>query len=214
MRAVPSRPRPDPAAFVYLASQSPRRRQLLAQLGVAHELLLPGDDEDAEALEAVRPGELPAAYVQRVTAAKLGAARVRWKARALPAAPILCADTTVALGRRILGKPADAAEAREMLGALSGRTHRVLTAVTVWDGRRTQQALQVSHVRFAPLSVGLIERYIASGEPFGKAGAYAIQSALAGWIAHIDGSHSGIMGLPLFETAQLLRQAGVPVLSP
>ncbi len=209
MRAVPSRPRPEPAAFVYLASQSPPRRQLLDQLGVVHELLLPGDDEDAEALEAVRPGELPAAYVQRVTAAKLGAARVRWKARALPAAPILCADTTVALGRRILGKPADAAEARAMLGALSGRSHRVLTAVAVWDGRRTQQALQVSHVRFAPLTEDLVERYIASGEPFGKAGAYAIQSALAGWIAHIDGSHSSIMGLPLHETAQLLARAGV-----
>ncbi|MBL8359963.1 MAG: septum formation inhibitor Maf [Rubrivivax sp.] len=199
----------EPAPFIYLASLSPRRRQLLQQLGVAHELLLPGDGEDAEALEATRPGELPATYVQRVTAAKLGAARQRRQARALPPAPILCADTTVALGRRILGKPADAAEARAMLGALSGRTHRVLTAVAVWDGRRTQQALQVSHVRFAPLSVGLIERYIASGEPFGKAGAYAIQSALAGWIAHIDGSHSSIMGLPLFETAQLLARAGV-----
>ncbi len=195
--------------FVFLASQSPRRRQLLDQLGVSHELLLAEAGEDAEALEAVLPGELPAAYVQRVTALKLQAARRRLAARGLPAAPILCADTTVALGRRILGKPENAAQAREMLTALSGRSHRVLTAVAVAAGRRTLAALSVSHVRFAPLSPTLIEAYIASGEPFGKAGGYAIQSQLAGWIAHIDGSYSAIMGLPLFETAQLLQQARV-----
>jgi septum formation protein len=197
---------------IYLASQSPRRRQLLDQLGVRHELLLPDpgqDSEDAEALEAVLPGELPAAYVQRVTALKLKASRARLKRRGLPDAPILCSDTTVALGRRILGKPADADEARAMLSALSGRSHRVLTAVALGVGRRTLSALSISHVRFAPLSPALIDAYIASGEPFGKAGAYAIQSQLAGWIAHIDGSHSAIMGLPLFETAQLLRQARV-----
>jgi septum formation protein len=196
-------------AFVYLASQSPRRRQLLGQLGVRCEPLLAADDEDAEALEALRPGELPAHYVQRVTAAKLGAARQRLARRGLPPAPILCADTTVALGRRILGKPADDAEAAQMLGALSGRTHRVLTAVAVWSGRRSLSAMNVSHVRVAALPPALIARYIASGEPFGKAGAYAIQGALAGWISHIDGSHSGIMGLPLHETALLLRRAGV-----
>lgn len=199
-------------ASVYLASQSPRRRQLLDQLGVRHELLLPDpgqDSEDAEALEAVLPGELPAAYVQRVTALKLKASRARLKRRGLPDAPILCSDTTVALGRRILGKPADADEARAILSALSGRSHRVLTAVALGVGRRTLSALSVSHVRFAPLSPALIDAYIASGEPFGKAGAYAIQSQLAGWIAHIDGSYSAIMGLPLFETAQLLRQARV-----
>lgn len=197
---------------IYLASQSPRRRQLLDQLGVRHDLLLPDpgpDSEHAEALEAVLPGELPAAYVQRVTALKLKAARARLKRRALPDAPILCSDTTVALGRRILGKPADADEARAMLSALSGRSHRVLTAVALGVGRRTLSAVSVSHVRFAPLGPALIDAYIASGQPFGKAGAYAIQSQLAGWIAHIDGSYSAIMGLPLFETAQLLRQARV-----
>ncbi len=200
---------------LYLASQSPRRRQLLEQLGVAFELLLPDAGEDAEALEATRPGELPAAYVQRVTLAKLAAARERLRRRGLPVAPILSADTTVALGRRILGKPGDAAQAREMLAALSGRTHRVLTALAVCSGRSVQQALNVSHVRFAPLPRAVIEAYIASGEPFGKAGAYAIQSALAGWIVHIAGSHSSIMGLPLHEAAQLLRRAGVPMsLSP
>ena len=201
---------PQPAVpWVYLASQSPRRRQLLAQIGAAHELLLPGPEEDAEALEAERPGELPAAYVQRVTAAKLRAAVLRLKTRGLQPAPVLCADTTVALGRRILGKPADAADAAATLALLSGRTHRVLTAVAVHDGRRTHRALSVSHVRLAVLPSAVIAAYVASGDTFGKAGSYAIQSALAAWISHIDGSHSGIMGLPLFETAQLLRAAGL-----
>ena len=194
---------------MYLASQSPRRRQLLLQIGAAHDLLLPGDDEDAEALEVVLPGELPAAYVQRVTALKLQAAVARLKRRGLPAAPVLCADTTVALGRRILGKPLDAADAQATLQLLSGRSHRVLTAVAVHDGRRTRAAMNVSHVRFHALPPEVIRAYVASGDAFGKAGSYAIQSALAGWIAHIDGSHSAIMGLPLFETAQLLRAAGV-----
>jgi len=197
---------------LYLASQSPRRRQLLAQIGVTPELLLPDADEDAEALEAVQPGELPAAYVQRVTALKLRAAVTRHARRGLPPGAILCADTTVALGRRILGKPADAAEAGVTLAALSGRTHRVLTAVALQaPGRRPAQAVQVSHVRFAVLPRAVIAAYIDGGEPFGKAGAYAIQGALAGWIDHIAGSHSGIMGLPLFETAQLLRRAAIPL---
>jgi septum formation protein len=196
-------------SFVYLASQSPRRAQLLDQLGVAHRPLLPDAHEDAEALEQHRHGELPAAYVQRVTAAKLEAARQRRARRGLPDAPILCADTTVALGRRILGKPADADEARATLAALSGRTHRVLTALALSQGRRRRLALSVSHVRFAELPARVIEAYVRSGEPFGKAGAYAIQGPLAGWIAQIEGSHSGIMGLPLHEAAQLLQACGV-----
>ena len=196
-------------AFVYLASQSPRRAQLLQQIGAAHQTLLAHASEDAEALEDELPGELPASYVQRVTALKLEAAVARLKARSLPPAPVLCADTTVALGRRILGKPRDAADAATTLATLSGRSHRVLTAVAVHDGRRTHRALSISHVHFAVLPATLIGAYVASGDAFGKAGSYAIQSALAGWIAHIDGSHSGIMGLPLFETAQLLQRAGV-----
>jgi septum formation protein len=196
-----------PHDFVYLASQSPRRRQLLDQLGVQHRLLLPTEHEDAEALERVRRGELPVAYVQRVTRAKLAAARARLAS--LAPAPILCADTTVALGRRILGKPADAQQAREMLTVLSGRSHRVLSAVALWTGTRRLEALSLSTVRFAVLPTAVIEAYVASGEPFGKAGAYAIQSALAGWIERIEGSYSGIMGLPLAETAALLRRAGV-----
>lgn len=217
MRSEPaSRPLPfvPATSFLYLASQSPRRRQLLQQLGAQCEPLLPDEAEDAEALECLREGELPAAYVQRVTSAKLAAARRRLLQRALPHAPILCADTTVALGRRILGKPADPADAHATLAALSGRTHRVLTAVAVWDGRRTLHALSVSHVRFAPLSAATIGAYVAGGEPFGKAGAYAIQGALAGWIEHIEGSHSGIMGLPLHETAQLLHRAKVQLTLP
>jgi septum formation protein len=197
------------SGFIYLASQSPRRRQLLAQIGVRFELLLPGADEDAEGLEAEQPGELPADYCERVTRAKLNAARRRLRSRGLPDAPILCSDTTVALGRRILGKPAGAEDACATLRLLSGQTHRVITAVALAAGRRQWLAVSVSRVRFADLPEPVIQAYVASGEPFGKAGAYAIQSALAAWIAHIEGSYTGIMGLPLFETAQLLRQAGV-----
>jgi septum formation protein len=194
---------------VYLASQSPRRAQLLGQIGVAFELLLPRPDEDAEGLEALMPGELPAVYVERVTRAKLQAARRRLTESGLQAAPILCSDTTVALGRRIFGKPADAADAAATLSKLAGRTHRVITAVAVAAGPRTLMAVSTSNVKFGAMGVADIERYVASGEPFGKAGSYAIQSAIAAWVERIDGSYSSIMGLPLFETAQLLRQARV-----
>jgi septum formation protein len=195
--------------FIYLASQSPRRRQLLQQIGVRFELLLPEPHEDAEALEHEQPGELPADYVARVTRAKLLAARARHARLGRPAAPILASDTTVAVGRRILGKPRDADHAIAMLELLSGRPHRVLTAVAVHDGRRTRVAVSDSHVRVAAMPRDAIAAYVASGEPFGKAGAYAIQSEIAGWIERIEGSYSGIMGLPLYETAQLLRQARV-----
>lgn len=202
--------RPMPKhAFVYLASQSPRRAQLLDQLGVVHRPLLPAADEDPESLEALRSGETPADYVQRVTAAKLLAAVQRLADRRWAQAPILCADTTVALGSRILGKPRDRADAVATLRALSGRPHRVLTAVAVWDGRRPHAQLSVSRVRFDTLAEGVIRRYVDSADPFGKAGSYAIQGALAGWISHIEGSHSGIMGLPLHETRMLLQRARV-----
>lgn len=200
--------------FIYLASQSPRRKQLLEQWGVRCELLLPDADEDVEALEAVKPGEAPAAYVQRVTALKLEASVDRLRRRGWLLAPVLCADTTVTLGRRILGKPADAAEARRMLSDLSGRRHRVLTAVAVarpgvrGPGRQWA-VLSTSRVEFDPWSGADIRRYVDSGEPMGKAGAYAIQGAAALHIRHISGSYSGIMGLPAHETAQLLRAAGV-----
>ena len=195
--------------FVYLASQSPRRSQLLEQLGLSHELLLPGPDEDAEALEQAQRGEAPARYVARVCELKLDAAVRRRRARGLRPAAILCADTTVALGRTILGKPADAADAIEMLGQLGGRTHRVLTAVSVAAGGKRAQLLSLSRVRFAALSQRDIAAYVASGEPLGKAGAYAVQGRAAAFIEHISGSYSGIMGLPLFETARLLRGLGL-----
>jgi septum formation protein len=197
--------------FVYLASQSPRRRELLDQIGVRHEPLLAGADEDVEALEATRDGETPEAYVERVTLAKLRAATRRLRARGLAPAPILCADTTVAIGTRILGKPLDGADATRTLALLSGRSHRVISAVAVAARGRTRLAASVSRVRFAAISPARIARYVASGEPFGKAGAYAIQSGAAAWIEKIEGSYTGIMGLPLHETAALLEWAGVAV---
>jgi len=195
--------------FIYLASQSPRRAQLLGQLGIRHALLLADADEDAESLEAVLPNEAPASYVQRVTALKLDAAVARLRRRGLASAPVLCADTTVALGRTILGKPDDVADATRMLAMLSGTTHRVLTAVALQDGDRRHAALSVSRVRFSKITEAQVARYAESGEPLGKAGAYAIQGAAAAFIEHISGSYSGIMGLPMFETAELLRGAGV-----
>ena len=197
--------------FIYLASQSPRRAQLLAQLGVAFELLLPDPDEDSEALEEVHGREAPAAYVQRVTRLKLEAAVARMKRRGLPAAPVLCSDTTVALGREIFGKPADPGHARRMLAALAGRTHRVLTAVAVQQGRQTHEVLSVSSVSFAAMSTAQIKAYVATGEPMGKAGAYAVQGQAAMHITRISGSYSGIMGLPLYESAQILRAAGLKI---
>ena len=198
--------------FIYLASQSPRRSQLLQQLGVRHELLLPnaaGDvAEDAESIEVVLPGEVPRDYVQRVTGLKLDAAMARLVRRQLPLAPVLASDTTVALGHEILGKPADAQDAQRMLRKLSGQTHEVLTAVALQQGALRLQALSVSRVRFMAMTDAQIVAYVDSGEPFGKAGGYGIQGLAAAMIEYMEGSYSGIMGLPVFETAQLLRQIG------
>ncbi len=195
--------------FIYLASKSPRRQQLLEQLGVRFELLLSAVGEDSEALEAVRPNEAPLRYVKRVTQLKLDAALQRLKASGLPLAPVLCSDTTVALGRKIYGKPVDAADARRMLTELSSTTHRVLTAVALGTARRRVQVLSESHVTFAALSPRQIQSYVASGEPFGKAGAYAVQGRAAAFIKHLSGSYSGIMGLPMFEAAQILKAFAV-----
>ena len=201
--------------MLYLASQSPRRLQLLTQWGVTSELLLPDASEDAEALEVVKPGEAPRRYVRRVTRLKLMAALQRLQRRGLPLAPVLCADTTVALGQQILGKPATPDEARAILAQLAGRTHQVFTSVAVGVLQNSEQfthvyqALSASKVTFSELTADGIDRYVATGEPMGKAGAYGIQGLAALWTSRIDGSYSGIMGLPAFETAQVLREAGL-----
>ena len=197
--------------FVYLASQSPRRRQLLEQLGVQYELLLADASEDAEALELVLKNEAPAAYVKRVTALKLDAAVARLVRRKLPPAPVLCSDTTVAMGRTIYGKPENAQDAERMLSELAGRTHRVLTAIAVQQGAQRFQAVSTSRVSFEPMTAEKINAYVATGEPMGKAGAYGIQGRVAMHIMRIDGSYSGIMGLPLWETAMLLQAAGIKI---
>jgi len=196
--------------FIYLASQSPRRRQLLEQLGVRYELLLPDDEEDAEALEVVLRNEAPAAYVKRVTQLKLDAALMRLKRRGLVSAPVLCSDTTVALGKTIYGKPVDAADAIRILTALSGKTHRVLTAVALGTESKRELAVSESQVTFVPNS-HQIQTYVDSNEPMGKAGAYAVQGRAAAFISHMSGSYSGIMGLPMFETARLLQSFGFEV---
>lgn len=192
--------------WIYLSSQSPRRQALLTQIGQEFQLLLPDDGEDVEALESIQAGETPQNYVQRVTELKWAASVDRLQRRGLPRAPILCADTTVALGREIFGKPKDRHHAHQILLALRGQTHEVLTAVCIGTSHELRQALSISRVQFGPWPDAALERYLDLGEWAGKAGAYAIQGLAAADIAHIEGSYSGIMGLPLYETAQLLRK--------
>ncbi|MCS0592500.1 Maf family protein [Massilia norwichensis] len=199
---------------IYLASKSPRRRELLRQVGVEFELLSlrsdPGRGPDVS--EDEHPGEAPLAYVERVAREKGAFA---WKVLALrrmPLRPVLSADTTVTIDGQILGKPANAEEAIAMLERLSGRTHQVLTSVALHHIDLAEQVTQVSNVRFASLSRDTIKAYCATSEPYDKAGAYGIQGLAALFIEHIEGSHSGIMGLPVFETAQLLKKAGVSFL--
>ena len=198
--------------FIYLASQSPRRSQLLDQIGIPHHILVADAAEnaieDAESLEIALKNEVPKAYVMRVTGLKLDAAVARMKKRGLAAAPVLCADTTVAMGRVIYAKPENAADAARMLAELSGKTHRVLTAVAMAHGRKRVSLLSESKVTFATMTKAQIANYVATGEPLGKAGSYGVQGMAAGLIERISGSYSGIMGLPLFETTQLLRQIG------
>jgi septum formation protein len=199
--------------FIYLASQSPRRSQLLDQIGVAHQILVADAAEnaieDAEALEMALKNEAPKDYVVRVTGLKLDAAVRRLKSRGLLAAPVLCADTTVCMGRTIYGKPENATDAARMLAELSGKTHRVLTAVAIAHGRKRVSLLSESKVTFALMTKAQIARYVDTGEPMGKAGSYGVQGMAAGMIERISGSYSGIMGLPLFETTQLLRRIGL-----
>ena len=202
-------------SFIYLASQSPRRQEILIQMGVCFEMLAPLPGEDSESIEIPLPQEKARVYVERVTLAKSAAALKRWQQGQLPWAPILCADTTVSLSQQIdgeiLGKPTDALDAARILTMLSGKAHEVLTAVaiTITPTEKPLYLLQVSTVQFAHLTQEQIDAYIASGEPFGKAGAYGVQGLGGAFIPSITGSYSGIMGLPIYETAQLLDRAQV-----
>lgn len=196
---------------IYLASSSPRRRELLRQIGIDFELLLLRNDgpRGADVTEAVLADEPAADYVARVAMEKATFAADLLRRRHMTPRPVLAADTTVVLDGDILGKPADRNEAVAMLTRLSGRTHQVLTAVAVRHRDFAEQVTQVSQVRFGALTVAAIAAYCATLEPYDKAGGYGIQGPAGAFVEHIDGSHSGIMGLPLFETAQLLRRAGL-----
>ncbi len=202
-------------SYIYLASQSPRRQELLKQIGVQFEMLIAAPGEDTETLEIPLPNEKARDYVQRVTFAKSAIALARWQNSGKPWAPILCADTTVSLpgspDGEILGKPSDAADAARILEMLSGKVHEVLTAVVLMMDPETNPLclVQVSEVEFAHLSKEQITSYIASGEPIGKAGAYGIQGLGGAFIPSIQGSYSGIMGLPIYEVNQLLDFAKV-----
>jgi septum formation protein len=201
-----------PANIIYLASKSPRRRELLKQIGVHYELLMmrehaPRVDVD----ETPLPHETAHTYVERIVRMKSDMALQVMRQRKLPSRPILTADTTVTLDGNILGKPVDKADAVRILLKLSGESHQVLTAVAVAVENDVKQVLTTSFVTFAPLSEEDIKRYVETGEPMDKAGAYAVQGVAAKFISKLSGSYSGVMGLPLYETANLLRQCGVPV---
>jgi septum formation protein len=193
---------------IYLASRSPRRRELLSQIGVRFHLLLfrerPGEGPDVE--EISMPGEKPDLYVERMARAKAEAGWRRMLQRNLPLAPVLAADTTVALDGKIYEKPVDRREAFEMLESLSGRTHEVLTAVALKQDDWVETALSRSEVRFKALNAREIEQYVATGESDDKAGGYAIQGRAGRFVVELRGSYSGVMGLPLYETAELLER--------
>lgn len=199
---------------IYLASKSPRRRELLRQIGVEFELLLLRDQtpRGPEVTEDPLPGEKPEDYVVRVTREKAEYSSRIMLLRRLPVRPVLAADTTVTIDGRILGKPANATEAMDMLRLLSGRTHQVLTSVALHQNDNTTQFTQVSDVTLAPLSESMMRSYCATSEPYDKAGGYGVQGIAAVFVERIAGSYTGIMGLPLHETARLLTDAGVQVL--
>ena len=196
---------------IYLASRSPRRRELLRQIGIAFEILLMREDprRGVDFDEAPLAGEAPAAYVTRIAQTK---AEVGWRLiarRRLSPYPVLSADTTVVFDGEIIGKPNNEQHAQQSLQRLSGKTHHVLTAIAVARREHVETALSTSAVEFRELDADEIRRYVASGEPLDKAGAYAIQGRAAVFVRAISGSYSGIMGLPLFETAELLRRFDV-----
>jgi len=199
---------------IYLASKSPRRQELLRQLGVEFEELLLREQAGRrrDVAEESRKDEAPLEYVKRIARLKASVGWHRMARRGLPAKPVLGADTEVVLEGAALGKPGDAAGAVAMLAALSGRTHDVVTAVAVRWETQLAAAVSTSRVTFRAIRHDEIERYVATGEPFGKAGGYAIQGKGAVFVQHLEGSYSGVMGLPLYETAALLERIGYPVL--
>ena len=198
--------------YIYLASQSPRRAELLKQIGIQYQLLLMRDDSRqlAEVDETPLINETATDYVQRVCAAKANAAWESLLFRKLPPAPVLAADTTIALDNKIIGKPNDNNDAASILRLLSGRQHLVLTAVTVKLHDKVESRLSKTGVTFAVLSEERIQRYISSNEAQDKAGAYGIQGLAGAFVERIEGSYSGVVGLPLFETAQILNLFGYP----
>lgn len=195
---------------IYLASRSPRRRELLKQAGIAFDVLLYREDprRGLDVDESPLPDEGPDVYVTRMARTKVQAALTHLNQRRLPALPVLGADTTVVIEGRILGKPRDADDAAAMLTALADRTHEVMTAVALGWHDRIEERLSISTVEFGSVSARDIARYVATGEPLDKAGAYAIQGRAGAFVRRIIGSYTGVMGLPLFETAALLRAAG------
>ena len=199
---------------IYLASRSPRRRELLKQIGIAFEIVLLRQDvkRDVDVDETPLPNEKPDAYALRVACAKADLAARYMSRRSLPGRPVLAADTTVVCEQRIVGKPADREDAVSMLKSLAGREHEVITAVALATPDRLEKVVSTSRVWFRPMSEDEIRRYVATGEPLDKAGAYAIQGRAAVFVTRIEGSFSGIMGLPLAETADLLRRFGIDVL--
>jgi septum formation protein len=199
---------PIPERGIYLASRSPRRRELLSQIGVRYHLLLFRDrvGEQADVDETTLSNEAPAAYVERMARAKAEAGWRRMLQRNLPIAPVLAADTTVSFEGRIFGKPANREQAEQFLATLSGKRHEVLTAVALKNHEQLEFALSSSEVLFKTLSRDEIAQYVASGETDDKAGAYAIQGRAARFVVELRGSYSGVMGLPLYETSQLLEK--------
>ena len=200
--------------MIYLASKSPRRRELLRQIGVEFEVLVLRDNglNGPDVSEDVWPGEQPENYVERVTREKADLAAKVMEWRRLPVRPVLAADTTVAVDKQILCKPSNPQEAADMLRLLSGRTHQVMTSVALHHDNVLKQVTQISQVRFAPLTEEMIAAYCATSDPYDKAGGYGIQGPAAVFVEQITGSHSGIMGLPLREVATLLRDAGIRIL--
>ncbi len=196
-----------PPAALYLASASPRRRQLLAQIGIYHEVLLApspaGDDEPQY------PDESAADYVLRTAREKAQRGQIWMHAQAMPTLPVLAADTTVILNNKVLGKPANRDEAIHILSTLANTLHEVRTAVVLKSGEQLHEEISITHVQMRKVSRDELERYCDTDEPYGKSGAYGIQGLAAVFISHISGSYTGVMGLPLFETAKLLRRIGI-----